>query len=109
LLLSVYFFLHAFPFSSTSLTPNIRSNSSSYRFYFSPTPSSKSFLLSSIFPFLLFPEFSQYSDWLWAGWPRDRSSSPERVKNVFFSISSRPTLGPAQPPIQWVPRLFPQD
>jgi hypothetical protein len=26
-----------------------------------------------------------------------------RVKNFFFSTSSRPVLGPTQPPIQWVP------
>jgi hypothetical protein len=29
--------------------------------------------------------------------------SPSRVKNSFFSTASRPTLGPTQPPIQWVP------
>jgi hypothetical protein len=33
----------------------------------------------------------------------DRSSSPGRVKNCFFSTLSRPVLGPTQPPIQWVP------
>jgi hypothetical protein len=36
---------------------------------------------------------SLYSDWLRAGRPRDRSSSPGRVKNVFFSTSPRPALG----------------
>jgi hypothetical protein len=50
------------------------------------------------------PEWlSRYSDWLRAGRPRGRSSSPGRVKNFHFSISSRPALGPTQPPIQWVP------
>jgi hypothetical protein len=34
---------------------------------------------------------------------RGRCSSPGRVKNFFFSTSSRPTLGLTQPPIQWVP------
>jgi hypothetical protein len=43
------------------------------------------------------------SDWLQAGRPRGRNSSPDRVKNFLFSKSSRPTLGPTQPPIQWVP------
>jgi hypothetical protein len=28
--------------------------------------------------------------------------SPGRVKNFFFSTSSRPVLVPTQPPIQWV-------
>jgi hypothetical protein len=31
-----------------------------------------------------------------------RSSSPSRVNNFHFSISSRLALGPTQPPIQWV-------
>jgi hypothetical protein len=39
---------------------------------------------------------------LYLGRPRDRSSSPGRVKNFVFSASSRPVLGPTQPPIQWV-------
>jgi hypothetical protein len=46
---------------------------------------------------------SRYSDCLRAGRPRGRSSSPGRVKNFLFSTSSRPALGPTQPPIQWVP------
>jgi hypothetical protein len=50
------------------------------------------------------PEYrSRYSDWLRAGRPRGRSSSPGRVKNFLFSTSSRPVLWPIQPPIQWVP------
>jgi hypothetical protein len=47
---------------------------------------------------------SRYSDWLGTGRPRGRSSGPGRVKNVLFFKSSRPALGPTQPPIQWVPR-----
>jgi hypothetical protein len=45
---------------------------------------------------------SRYSDWLRAGRPRCRSSSPGRVKNFHFSMSSRPALGSTKPPIQWV-------
>jgi hypothetical protein len=33
------------------------------------------------------------SYWLWAGRPRSRISSPGRVKNFHFSISSRQALG----------------
>jgi hypothetical protein len=33
---------------------------------------------------------------------RGRSSSPGRVKNLLFSISSRPAMAPTQPPIEWV-------
>jgi hypothetical protein len=44
----------------------------------------------------------RYSDWLRAGRPRGRSSSPGMVKNFHFT-SSRPALGSTQPPIQWVP------
>jgi hypothetical protein len=43
------------------------------------------------------------SDWLRAGRPSARSSSPGKVKNFHFSMSSRPALGSTQPPIQWVP------
>jgi hypothetical protein len=43
------------------------------------------------------------SDWLCAERPRGRNSSPGRVKNFHFSISSRPFLGPAQSPFQCVP------
>jgi hypothetical protein len=48
-------------------------------------------------------ERSRYSDWLRAGRRRGRSSSPRRVKNFLFSTSSRPGLGPTQPPLQWLP------
>jgi hypothetical protein len=47
-----------------------------------------------------------YSDWLRAGRPSGRSSSPGRVKNFLFSTSSRRALGPTQPPIQWVPGIL---
>jgi hypothetical protein len=50
-----------------------------------------------------------YSDWLRAGLPRDWSSSPGRVKNFLLSMSSRPTLGPTQPPLQCIESdLFPR-
>jgi hypothetical protein len=45
---------------------------------------------------------SQYSDWLRAGRPRGRSSGPGGGKNFHFCMSSRPSLGSMQPPIQWV-------
>jgi hypothetical protein len=48
-------------------------------------------------------ERSRYSDWLQAGRPRGRSSSPGKVKHFLFSMSSKLILGPTQPPIQWVP------
>jgi hypothetical protein len=46
---------------------------------------------------------SRYSNWLLAGRPRGRSSSPGRVNNFYFSMSSRPGLRCTQPPMQWVP------
>jgi hypothetical protein len=46
---------------------------------------------------------SRHSDWLRAGWPRGRSSSPGRSDIFLFSTSSRPVLGHTQPPIQRVP------
>jgi hypothetical protein len=50
------------------------------------------------------PRYStRYSDWLWAGRPTSRSSSPGRVKNFLFSKSSRTVLRSTQSPIQWVP------
>jgi hypothetical protein len=33
---------------------------------------------------------------------KGRSSSPGRIKNFNFSVSSTPALGSIQPPIQWV-------
>jgi hypothetical protein len=42
---------------------------------------------------------SVYSDWLRAGWPTGRSSSPGRNKNFLFSISSRLSLRLTQPTI----------
>jgi hypothetical protein len=33
-----------------------------------------------------------------------RGSIPSRGKIFLFYVASRPTLGPTQPPIQWVPR-----
>jgi hypothetical protein len=47
-------------------------------------------------------QHSRYASWLQAGQPRCRSSSPGRVKNVHFSILSRPALGPTQHPMKWV-------
>jgi hypothetical protein len=44
-----------------------------------------------------------YRDWLRAGRPRGRSSSPGRVKYFLFSTSSRQALRPTQPPIRWIP------
>jgi hypothetical protein len=40
------------------------------------------------------------TDWLGAGLPRGRGSSRGVGKNFHFSTSSRPALGPTQPPIQ---------
>jgi hypothetical protein len=45
---------------------------------------------------------SRYNVWLLAGRPRGRSSSPGRGRIFLFPTSSRPVLGPSQPPIQWV-------
>jgi hypothetical protein len=47
--------------------------------------------------------YSRYRDWLRAGRPRGRSSSPGRVNNFYFSMSSRLSLGSTQPPMQCVP------
>jgi hypothetical protein len=45
---------------------------------------------------------SRDSDWLRAGRPRGRRSNPGRVKNFYFSMSSKPAVGSTQPPMQWV-------
>jgi hypothetical protein len=39
---------------------------------------------------------SRYSDWIQAGRPRGRSSSPARMKNFLFT-TPKPALGPTQP------------
>jgi hypothetical protein len=46
---------------------------------------------------------SRYSNWLWTGWMRVRSSSSGRDKFLLLSTPCRPILGPTQPPIQWIP------
>ena len=56
---------------------------------------------------LLFTVFScvkrsQYSDLLWAGSPEIQSLWARD-----FPHPSRPALWPTQPPVQWVPGLFP--
>jgi hypothetical protein len=45
---------------------------------------------------------SRDSDWLLAGGPRGRRSSPGSAKNFLFSSSSRPALESTQPPTQRV-------
>jgi hypothetical protein len=46
--------------------------------------------------------YKQYGEWILAGRQSGRSSSPGRVKNFLFSMSSRPALGFTQSTIQWV-------
>jgi hypothetical protein len=46
---------------------------------------------------------SRYRDWLRDERPRVQSSSPGKIEIVLSSISSKPNMGPTQPPIQWVP------
>jgi hypothetical protein len=61
-----------------------------------------------IFRFILISSIygSWDSDWLRAGRLKGWSSSPDRGKIFLLSTSSRPVLGPTQPPIQWVPRYL---
>jgi hypothetical protein len=59
------------------------------------------FYLENLLDILIFNYFILL--YLRVGRLRGRDSSPGRVKNVHFSISSRPALGSTQPPIQWVP------
>jgi hypothetical protein len=40
------------------------------------------------------------------GLERGHRSSPGRIKNFHFSVSSRPALGPTQPFMQWVPGIL---
>jgi hypothetical protein len=40
---------------------------------------------------------------LCSGRPSGPSTSPGRVKKFIFNTACRPTVGPTQPPIQWVP------
>jgi hypothetical protein len=59
-------------------------------------------ILNSVNVPLIYWELGQrrrYSEWLRAGRPRSRSSSPGRIKNFLFSKSSRPVQWPAQPSI----------
>jgi hypothetical protein len=48
--------------------------------------------------------FSRYSDELWAGQPGFDSQQGQEI--FLYFTNSRPTLGPTQPPIQWVPRAL---
>jgi hypothetical protein len=45
---------------------------------------------------------SRYSDWLRAGRPGVGVRVPVGAPIFHFSASSRPALGPTQPPIKWV-------
>jgi hypothetical protein len=45
---------------------------------------------------ILIAYLSRYSDWLRAGRPRDRSSSPGGIKIILLSMSSKPVLRPTR-------------
>jgi hypothetical protein len=93
------------PLSADSTEQNFTANASQHVNKFCDTlRSSKGIIRSVLIPhhvatLLLL----RYSDWLRAGRLRGRSSIPGGGKNFHFPTSSRPTLGPTQPPIQWVP------
>jgi hypothetical protein len=53
-------------------------------------------------------QHSRYSNWLRLDDRGVGVPSPGRVKNFLFSTSSRPALGPTQPPIEWVPGVLSQ-
>jgi hypothetical protein len=61
-------------------------------------------LMSKLLKYYL--QHSWNSNWLWAGQLRAQSSTPDRVKNFFFSTSSRPALGSTRPPIKCVPEVL---
>jgi hypothetical protein len=50
-------------------------------------------------------KLSQYSDRLPAGWPGFDSWQGQEI--FLISTASKPALGLTQPPVQWVPGLFP--
>jgi hypothetical protein len=53
---------------------------------------------------------SQCSVWLRTGRPGDRRSIPGTGKRILPLASvSRPSLGPTQPPVQWVPEALSLD
>jgi hypothetical protein len=57
----------------------------------------------------LFLTLKMSEEWSWLLTSIWSSSSPGGGKNFLFSTSSRPVLGPTQPPFQWVPgTLWPE-
>jgi hypothetical protein len=53
-------------------------------------------------------QHSRYSDWIRAGGPRSRSSSPGRVRNFQFFLLYRPAVWHSRHPIQSVSAAFPE-
>jgi hypothetical protein len=52
-------------------------------------------------------KLSHYSVWLRAGRPDDTGSIPGRNDRILpLAFVSRPTLGPTQPSVQWVPGVL---